>query len=202
MNFVSKGVFAGPLIGIFLLVGTTGLAVVDPGYSQLRQTISDIGMVGSPLRIPFAILIFSIGVLELILAAAVRAAALRHHRSQATACLLALSAVWSFGVAIFAEPNPLHGVFGYVGLVAMLSPIVFCITWRREHQARTAVMLSWVLGFVVWAGIISFALLAQPSSGLLQTFTGVIQRSFLYSWGVWCAVIAISLGRMNSRCSV
>jgi hypothetical membrane protein len=195
MNISSKGLFAGPLIAILLVVGTTGLAFVDPGYSQMRQTISEIGSLSSPLRVPFAILMFGIGTLELILAAAVRNATLNNHRSQATACLIALSAVWLFGIAIFADPHPLHGPFGYVGLVAMLSPIVFSITWRREPRARIAVGVSWALGVIVWAGIITFAFFAQ--TGALESFGGVIQRSFLYSWGLWCAVIGILLQRMQ-----
>jgi hypothetical membrane protein len=198
----SKGLFAGPLIAIVLIVGTTGLALLDPGYSQVRQTISEIGSLNSPLRVPFAILIFGVGVLELTLAAAMRRVTSTYHRSQATTCLVALSAVWLFGIAIFADPHPLHSIFGYVGLVAMLSPILFSITWRGEPKAHIAVIVSWVLALIIWAGILSFALLAQLPTGALKPFAGAIQRLFLYSWAVWCAAIGIHFRRLDAQSTI
>jgi hypothetical protein len=141
---------------------------------------------------PFAVLILCVGVCELVLASAVMQVAAQCHRAQGATYLIAVSAIWSFGIAIFADPEPLHSVFGYVGLVAMLSPLVFAWTWRREPKARRIAVGSWVLGIIVWAGIISFAAL-MPSSGELQAYAGVFQRVFLYCWMGWLALVGILL---------
>jgi hypothetical membrane protein len=190
---LKRRLWAGPLAAILFVVGTTGLALLDPGYSQLRQTISEIGSLSSPLRIPFATLIFCVGICELVFASAVRQVAAQYHRSQGATYLIALSVVWSFGVAIFAAPDPLHGVFGDVGLVVLISsPIVFALSWRREPKARAVVVGSWILGTIVWAGIVGFTPFV-PRPVELQPYVGVIQRLFLYSWMGWLALVGVLL---------
>jgi hypothetical membrane protein len=184
--------WAGPLAAILFIVGTTGLAFIDPGYSQLQQTISEIGSVGAPLRIPFAVLVGCVAVCELVLTIAVRRVAAQYQRSQATTYLVALSVIWSFGVAIFADPTPLHGVFGNLGVLAMLSPIVCACSWRREPRARALTLGSWILGFIVWAGIINFTPFV-PKPVALQPYVGVMQRVFVYAWMAWLGFVGISL---------
>jgi hypothetical membrane protein len=188
-----RKLLAGPAISMSFLLGTTGLALLVPGYSQLRQTISEIGSLDSPMRMPFAVLVVWVGIFELVFAFGMRAAAAKYHRSQATTYLLAVSAAWSFGIAIFADPHPLHGVFGDLGLVAMLSPFVFAFTWRKEPRARSACLVSWLFGIIIWGGIFSFTPWAPWPAEFIEQYLGVIQRIFLYSWMAWCGVIGLQL---------
>jgi Protein of unknown function (DUF998) len=133
-----------------------------------------------------------VGVCELVLASGVRAVAAHSHRSQIATYLIAISAVWSFGVAIFADPHPLHGVFGNVGLIAMLSPLAFAWSWRRDPQARVLVFGSGIFGIIVWAGIFAFVPYVQRPAEL-QLHGGVIQRLFLFSWMMWLGFVGILL---------
>jgi hypothetical protein len=47
----------GPLAAGILGVGIVGLGLLVPDYSQVRQTVSEIGEMDSPARIPFAIML-------------------------------------------------------------------------------------------------------------------------------------------------
>jgi hypothetical membrane protein len=184
---------AGPLIAVLFIGGTSGLALLDPGYSQMRQTISEIGSMDTPLRIPFAVLVVCIGVCELTFAWGLRIASADSRRSQAVCYLVAFSGLRSFGTAIFADPHPLHSLFGNLGLLSMLAPFVFAFTWRRELRAQGAVMLSVVLGIVIWIGIFCFTPLSPLPAEIRDQSGGVIQRVFLYSWMVWYGAVGVFL---------
>jgi hypothetical protein len=41
----------GPLAAAILCFGIIGLALLLPGYSHVRQTVSEIGEIGSPARV-------------------------------------------------------------------------------------------------------------------------------------------------------
>ncbi len=43
---------SGPLAAIILGFGIGGLALLIPGYSHVHQTVSEIGEIGSPARVP------------------------------------------------------------------------------------------------------------------------------------------------------
>ena len=47
----------GLLAAAILQMGVVGLPLLIPGYSQVRQTVSEIGEMDSPARIPFAVLL-------------------------------------------------------------------------------------------------------------------------------------------------
>ncbi len=67
----------GPLAACIFGVGVIVLARTIPGYSQIRQTVSEIGEVGSPARWLFTLMLCTVAVCLLIFSAAIRALALR-----------------------------------------------------------------------------------------------------------------------------
>lgn len=66
-------VLFGPLAGALLVAGIAVLPLWVPGFSQVRQTVSEIGEMDSPARIPFAIMLCAVALCLLIFAAGVRA---------------------------------------------------------------------------------------------------------------------------------
>jgi hypothetical protein len=50
----------GPLAAALLGAGIVGLAFWVPGYSQVHQTVSEIGEMDSPARIPFTIMLCAV----------------------------------------------------------------------------------------------------------------------------------------------
>jgi len=65
-------VLFGPLAGAILFFGIAGLALLIPGYSHMQQTVSEIGEIGSPARVPFAIMLCCVAACILVFASAVR----------------------------------------------------------------------------------------------------------------------------------
>src|SRR6478672_8286809 len=100
----------GPLAGAILGFGIAGLALLLPGYSHVRQTVSEIGEIGSPARVPFAVMLCCVAACILVFAAAVRDRSLQAGYSAAAAYLTGFMALSAAGVGLFAYPNPLHNV--------------------------------------------------------------------------------------------
>jgi hypothetical protein len=82
----------GPLAGTILGFDIVGLALLIPGYSHVRQTVSEIGEIGSPARVPFAIMLCCVAACLLMFALAVRGVLLATDHSSIAAYLLGFTA--------------------------------------------------------------------------------------------------------------
>ena len=138
----------GPAAGVILALGITGLALLVPGYNHVHQTVSEIGEIGSPARVPFAIMLSCVAGCVLVFAAAVRDLSVRASHSQWAAYLTGFMALSAAGVGVFAYPHPLHNVFGLSELIGYQAPLFLAITWRRDPRERPLVTLS-ILFYVV-----------------------------------------------------
>lgn len=188
------GVFAGLLLGL----GIVFLGHVVPGYSQVRQTVSEIGEVGSPARTAFTLMLGIVALLLLVFAWALRARALREGVSPLPAYLVACMAVSSAGVGYFAFPHPLHNVFGQSELIGYCAPLAMAAAWRRIPAMRPAALWSGILFLVVLASLsLNLAVLDRDSAlwAFEKPFYGLVQRSLFASWFVWSAGVALILLR-------
>lgn len=138
----------GPLAAAIFAFGIAGLALMVPGYDHVRQTVSEIGEVGSSARIPFAIMLSCVAASLLVFAAAVRGLSIEAGHSGLAAYLLAFMAVSAAGVGIFAHPHPLHNLFGISELVGYQAPLFFALTWRSDGEQD---LLSFFRGFCMWS---------------------------------------------------
>jgi hypothetical protein len=102
----------GALAGVVLGLGIAGLALLIPGYSYVHQTVSEIGEIVSPARVPFAIMLGCVAACILIFASAVHDMSVAAHHSPLAAYFIGFMAVSVVGVAVFAYPHPLHSNFG------------------------------------------------------------------------------------------
>jgi hypothetical protein len=143
----------GPLASALLGFGIIGLGLTIPGYSHVRQTVSEIGEVGSPARVPFAIMLSCVAACILIFAAGVRNVSIETGRSSLVAYVIGFMALSIAGVGIFAHPHPLHNVFGLSELIGYQASLIFALTWRRNPEASTLVTFSWVMTVLLWAAI-------------------------------------------------
>jgi hypothetical membrane protein len=188
----------GPLAGAVLCVGIIGLALMVPGYSPVRQTVSEIGEVGSPARVPFAMMLCCVGICLVVFALAVRELSVKLGRSQLAAYFIGYMALPAVGIGIFAYPHPLHNVFGLSELIGYQAPLILSLTWRRDPRAATLVAFSWVMFGIIWA-VIGLNLSAFDRNGLVWAYAqpvhGLVQRALFAAWFVWCAVIGVLLFR-------
>jgi len=192
----------GPLAGAIFFVGITGLALLVPGYSQVRQTVSEIGEVGSPARVPFAIMLCCVAACIMVFALAVRDISVEVGHSQLAAYFTGFMALPAAGIGIFAYPHPLHNVFGISELISYQAPLILALTWRRDPRARPLVSLSWIL-YVVICAAIALNLSSLDRQGPVWAYVkpayGLVQRALFATWFGWCAVVGVLLFRRTRQ---
>jgi hypothetical membrane protein len=193
----------GPLAAALLAVGIVALPFWVPGYSQVHQTVSEIGERDSPARIPFTMMLCGVALCLLIFAAGVGAASRKAGHARLSAYLVVCMAVSAAGVGIFAFPHPLHNVFGQSELIGYQAPLAFALSWRRDPEAKRLVNFSWLLFALIWISIALNLVSLDRHSALwaeMKPIYGLIQRSLFAAWFAWCAGIGVLL-RQHRRTS-
>jgi hypothetical membrane protein len=191
----------GPLAAVILTAGIAGLALLVPGYSQIRQTVSEIGEMDSPARIPFAVMLCCVAICLMVFAAGVRAESKRCGHGQSTAYLVACMALSAAGVGIFAFPHPLHNVFGQSELIGYQAPLAFALAWRGDPRARKLVVFSWIFFALIWVSIaLNLSSLFRHGFiwAAMRPMYGLVQRSLFAAWFGWCAGIGLMLWQRRS----
>jgi hypothetical membrane protein len=184
----------GPLAGAFLGLGIGALAPLIPEYSHVHQTVSEIGEIGSPARVPFAIMLFCVAACILVFASAVRDVSLAVNRSPFVAYLIGFMAIPAAGIGVFAYPHSLHNFFGMSELVGYQAPLALALTWRSDPRAKTLVVLSWIFFALIWGAIaLNLTSLIQSVWVYVRPFHGLAQRALFAAWFGWCAIVGILL---------
>ncbi|TAN00182.1 MAG: DUF998 domain-containing protein, partial [Rhodanobacteraceae bacterium] len=145
----------GIVAALALWCGLVFLPQMVPGYDSVRQTVSEIGEMGSPARVPFAVVLCGFAACLLVFAWALRDVSLKLGRSTVIAWVTGSMAVSSVGVGIFAFPHPLHNVFGMSEFIGYQAPWVLALTWRRAEKVGTLVKFSWIMAVLVWCTIVA-----------------------------------------------
>jgi hypothetical membrane protein len=194
----------GSLAGAILGFGIAGLALLLPGYSHVHQTVSEIGEIGSPAQVPFAIMLCCVAACVLVFALAVRDRSLDAGHSRLAAYLIGFMALSAVGVAVFAHPHPLHNVFGLSETIGYQAPLVLALTWRRDPRARTLVALSWI-SYVLICVAIALNLSVLYSHGVAWAYVkpvfGLAQRALFAAWFGWCAIVGLLLFKESGAAS-
>ena len=186
----------GPLAGAILALGIAGLALMIPGYNHVHQTVSEIGEIGSPARVPFAIMLCCVAACILVFAWAVRDQSVDAGHSQLAAYLIAFMALPAAGIGVFAYPHPLHNIFGISELIGYQAPLFLALTWRRDPNAKPLVSVSWIL-YVLICVAIALNLSSLDRQGPVWAYVkpayGLAQRGLFAAWFGWCAVVGLLL---------
>ncbi|HEY3660933.1 MAG TPA: DUF998 domain-containing protein [Candidatus Udaeobacter sp.] len=188
----------GPLAGIILGFGIVGLAFLIPGYSHVHQTVSEIGEIGSPARVPFAVMLGCVAACILVFASAVRDVSVAAHHPRLAAYLIAFMALPAAGIGVFAYPHPAHNFFGMSELIGYQAPLAFTLAWRHDPRAKTLVRISWIFFVLIWGAIaLNLTPFAAPVWAYVKPVHGLAQRALFAAWFGWCAVLGILLFNRN-----
>jgi hypothetical membrane protein len=187
----------GPLAAVLLAAGVLGLPLLVPGYDPLRQTVSEIGQVGSPARWPFTAMLVAVALALLVFATAVWTAAPKGRRARIGAVLIAAMGVSAAGVGWYAYPHPLHNVFGLSELIGYLAPLAVAVA----RPTRAVGALSWVAFALLWGSILInlayLGLFGEPLYSMLgsalESVYGLVQRALFLIWFGWCAALGLML---------
>jgi hypothetical membrane protein len=192
----------GPAATVLFALGVLALPALVPGYSPVRQTVSEIGEVGSPAQVPFTLMLCLVGLCLLGFAYAVRRASIGAGRSGFAAWLIAWMAVCAAGVGVFAFPHPLHNVFGISETVGYMAPAAMALCWRKDAGARSLVRSSWLFFALTCAAIaVNLSGIFRDSQLWLyvKPVNGLAQRSLFACWFGWAAVSGILLFRLPAK---
>jgi len=192
----------GPLAAAIFLLGVVGLALTVPGYSQVHQTVSEIGEISSPARMPFMIMLFAVAVCILVFAWAVREVSLQAGHSPLAAYFIASMAVSVVGVGIFAYPHPFHNHFGLSEVVGYQAPLVMALTWRGDARVKHLATVSWVMFVLMWVVIgLNLSTLDRQSAlfAYERPFYGLVQRSLFVVWFGWLIAVAVLLFNTSDK---
>jgi hypothetical membrane protein len=195
-SLADKRLLFGPLAAALLGTGIVVLGLWVPGYSQIRQTVSEIGEMDSPARIPFALMLCAVAVCLLVFVAGLGAESKRAGHGSWSAYLIGFMAVSAAGVGIFAFPHPLHNVFGESELIGYQAPLAFALSWRRDPKARRLIAFSWTMFALIWISIALNLVTLDRHSALwaeIKPVYGLIQRSLFATFFGWCAGIGVLL---------
>jgi hypothetical membrane protein len=192
----------GPLASGLFAIGITVIALFVPGYDQVRQTVSEIGEMSSPMRWPFAVMLWIVSAFLVAFALALRRASLAAAHNAMPAFLAGYMAVVCGAIAAFPYPHPLHNVFGLSELIAYQAPLAFALSWRSDPDARALVVFSWIMWVLLWVSL-SLNMAQVLHGGVLwddiKPFYGLVQRSLFACFFIWITGVAIALWRPNSR---
>jgi hypothetical membrane protein len=186
----------GPLGALVLLAGVIGLALLVPGYDPVRQTVSEIGETGSPMRIPFAAMLCTVAACLLVFTAGVLKFAKASGLPGWPALLIGATAVSAAGVGIFAFPHPLHNVFGLSELIGYSAPIAFALAWRGKQAGRSAAVMSGWMALLVWLAVAAnlVSMFRDPVVWpQIKPLYGLVQRSLFAAWFAWAALLGVQL---------
>jgi hypothetical membrane protein len=190
----------GPLAATVFVLGVAGLALMIPGYSHVRQTVSEIGEMGSPARVPFAIMLCCVAACILVFASAVRDLSAQAGRPALAAYVIGFMALSASGVGVFAYPHPLHNIFGISELIGYQAPLILALTWRRDPRAKTLVAFSWIMFGLIWTAI-ALNLSSFDRHGAVWAYVrpayGLAQRALFAAWFGWCAGAGVFLFKMK-----
>lgn len=196
---------AGPLAAVVLGLGIILLAHGVPGYSQVHQTVSEIGMVGSAVQTPFSLMLYAVALCMLIFGWGLGSASLGAGHSSLAGYLVACMAISSAGVGAYPFPDAPHNYFGLSELIAYQAPLALAITWRNDPREAAVVRLSWIMAVLMWVSI-GANLGTLDRDGSLwaheRPFYGLVQRSLFAVFFLWCAAIGAILFLRHSRKSV
>jgi hypothetical membrane protein len=179
----------GPLGAIILAATITGLPFMIPGYDPIRQTVSEIGEVGSPAQAAFTALLFLVAACILVFAGALRCQLREAGCSTVPAYLVVFTSLSAAGVGSFAYPHPLHNVFGLSEIVGYQAPLALAFAWRRAPRAGALIAFSWVMAVLIWLAIMANVSVLDPHGDfwkLERPVYGLVQRALFAAWIIWC----------------
>ena len=194
----------GPIAAVLFFAGIFATGLMIPGYSHIRQTVSELGEIGSPGRVVFSILLSLVAACLIIFASAVARTLRESEHSGLPAYFVGAMAISAAGAGIFAFPHPLHNVFGTSELVGYQAPLVAALVCRKDQSAKRLNVFSIVMYVAVLLAIAANLTTLNRHGDLwahIHPFYGVVQRFLFAAWFLWCAGYGVLLLRARPAVS-
>jgi len=183
----------GPVMFVLVMVVEQALR---PGYSDLSNTISDLGVDinGWSHSWMFTVSIIFLGLLTLFSAYALTR--VLGKPAQTGAILLSLSGVGSIGVGIFNEDAYLlpHSIFALDAFIASGLALLFLAQVLASHWGPVYARFSRACGIVSLVALVFFIVSVGGS-----TYNGLLERIVVAPGLLWSIIIGLQLWRQHSH---
>lgn len=192
-HLASWMLLGGPAAALAFGLGVTWLGAATPGYSAVRQTISELGPQGGKGRRALAGLNLLIALAAVMLACGLFFVARHVPWTTTPAYFVGLYAVLPAGLAAFPSGHRLHNVVGLLQTFPFVgAPLSVALGWRGLGLLTP---ISWVaLGLLIVAMAINLApAFSSRLNKALAPVYGLLQRSLFVAWYGWCAILGLWL---------
>lgn len=190
----------GSLAAILFIFGSLITGYLLDNYSFVSQTLSEIGAISSPMKLPFQILKIGVSILILLLAILLFNLAKRHSLSVIPTVFLFSFGLSDLGVALFPTPLPLHNVFGLSLTLGYLTPFFFGILWG-EKISKSFRPISLLFFMVILLGIfLNLSPMFNPELYPLKYY-GLVQRFLVFTMFVYMAYVGRAVQRSDVQSS-
>lgn len=179
--------FTGILIPIIFWISTFIASSLFTDYDHFRDTISQLGAIGSPAENFMTVSTWSTTILSIGLIIGLVMVCRQFNLS-----LIPLIGIFGFTImfgwaATFHSGNPMHSKSGSVLILLLLGPLLSIFLWKGK-EFKTLRKLSW-LSFIIMLFIL---LRAIPSETIRANYTGLIQRFVHFGWSVWFVSLSVT----------
>ncbi len=192
MNSHVRPDLLGTIIATAFIAGTLLFGLIFDSYSPVSQTLSEIGSMSSPLRVPFQAFKILIALLILLFSTMVLGFAKRKRLSMIPGLLLFCFGLSDLGIALFPTPHSLHNVFGLSMILGYLSPLLFALLWpdtvRRHFKITSLVFFLLILTGI----ILNLTPAFKPDLYPLQYY-GLVQRFLVYTMFLYIVYLGFSI---------
>ncbi|WP_367182407.1 DUF998 domain-containing protein [Winogradskyella sp.] len=189
----------GWITSTLFILGTIIFALLLQDYSQISQTISEIGEQGSLLRNEWQL--FSIGTscLLLLFSIGLIRFSVEHKLSIVPCIFLLLFSLSEIAIGFFPSPHYLHNIFGLSLIIGYFSPLLFALKWRNQLGTSFITFSIYAFIIIISGVIMNLLPIFVDSSFLIENY-GIIQRYLIYSFYTYCAYVSIrSINRIRTK---
>jgi len=188
--------FTGILIPTVFWISTIISANLHGNYNHLRDTISQLGAIGTQSENFMTLSTWGCVVLSVIFLMG-----LLNVCQQLNLNKVPLIGVLGYSImlgwaATFHSGNPMHSKSGPVFLLLLSGPLVSTFLWKRK-ELKTLRILSF-LSFVIMLFILLRVILPET---IRDSYTGLIQRLVHFGWSIWFISLAFTFLKVMNKSS-
>lgn len=168
---------------ILFWVSTVICGSIHGNYSHSRDTISELGALGSHSQYLFSGLLSLVAIMGLSFSWGL----LRVCRAKELSPIPILPIVFFFlaniGVALYPLGDPMHPLMGQISEVIMLGPILALVFWRGPTNFGLRIFSMAAMAFFIFSLLLLLA--GWLPDSFVQSHSGLLQRIFHAGWSFW-----------------
>lgn len=179
--------FSGLLVPVVFWISTLIAAMLHGNYSHIKDTISELGAIGTRSEIFMATFTWICTALSIAFLMGMVAVCRQFNLNKLPLIGIVGFSIMFAWAAVFPSGNPMHPKAGPVLLLLLAGPLLAAVFWKGK-QFKKLRMFS-ILSFIIMLLILIRAI---PSATIQNNYTGLIQRFVHFGWSVWFVSLSLT----------